>query len=193
MLKKIIIAVIALVVLVGGTAFYLDNTTVTPISHFWKDYKTWYKTTGNEPITGDETRFLSGKHRGEEGYRVIYINAIGATINKGKAPYKYPEGTVVVKEQYKSKSSYEAGKKPALSIMVKMENGTSPETGDWGYVTGFRRKIHIGTSKNAKFCGGCHSAALLKRNDYVFMNATTYPFHPQNSPSFRRFVAKTLL
>ncbi len=174
MKKTLIMFFIALIVLGGGTFFYLYTAETTPISYHWEGYKNWYKTTGNTPVTGDETRFLGGKHRGDEGYRVIYINAIGEPINKAKGPYNYPEGTVVVKEQYKTKDSYESGSKPDLSIMIKLAKGASPPTGDWGYVTDFRRKIHSGRSSNAEFCGGCHSAANLKKNDYVFMNSTTY-------------------
>lgn len=175
MKKTIIMSFIALIVLVGGSVFYLYNAETTPISHYWEGYQTWYKTTGNLPVTGDETRFLGGKHRGEEGYRVIYINDKGAATNKGKAPYQYPEGTVVVKEQYKNKEGFKSGSKPDLTIMIKLAKGASRPTGDWGYITDFRRKIHSGKSSNAEFCGGCHRAANLKKNDYVFMNATTYP------------------
>ncbi len=59
--------------------------------------------------------------------------------------------------------------------MIKLAKGVSPETGDWGYVSDFRRKIHMGKSSNAEFCGGCHSAANLKKNDFVFINSTTHP------------------
>ena len=175
MKKTILMIIIAIIVIGAGTGFQLYNAEITPISHFWKDYKTWYKTTGATPITGDDTRFLGGKHEGTEGYRVIYINKKGAPINKGKAPFNYPEGTVVVKEQYKNERSFESGKKPDLSIMIKLAKGISPATGDWGYVTGFKRKIHQGNSKNAQFCGGCHSAANLRKNDYVFINSATNP------------------
>ena len=140
MRKIIITAVLTLLLLGGGITYYLYTTDHTPISHYWENYQSWYKTSGNKPITGDETRFLGDTHRGETGYRVIYINDIGAAMNKIQGPYDYPEGTVIVKEQYKSLKSYESGRKPQLTIMIKLAEGSSPETGDWGYVSGFRRK-----------------------------------------------------
>jgi len=134
-----------------------------------KNYKSWYKVTKDKPNTGDPTGFLDSKHRGIKGYRVIYINKIGEEVSKGHAPYKYPAGTVVVKEEYKNESAWKANKKPSLKVMLKLKKGESPQTGDWGFAMSQKEKISMGTSKRAKFCGGCHVFAASK--DYVFMNA----------------------
>ena len=150
-MNKILIATfIAFSAWACGSSANLDNGKSRSISHYWKDYKKWYKTSHNNPITGDETRFLGGKHRGNEGYRVIYINSKGQAINQGKAPYTYPEGTVVVKEQYKDKMSYESGEKPELNIMIKMAAGQSTQTSDWGFVMGAMQEIHSGDSGKSK-------------------------------------------
>lgn len=171
-----IITIIALCILLGGSSFTTYEVEAPFPAKIWKDYKNWYKPAGDAPITGDETRFLGGMHQGKEGYRVVYINPIGEIANKGEAPYEYPIGTIVVKEQYKDKKSYEAGRKPAIKIMVKLKKGVSPNTNDWGFVTGFnKRKIHAGESKKAIFCGGCHAGASLKAYDFVFVNATSFP------------------
>lgn len=174
-MKKIIIStIILLLIIVGGTFWHLSTTDTTPISHHWENYKTWYKSSGSEAITGDKTKFLGGKHRDVDGYRVIYINDVGVATNKRTRPYKYPEGTVIVKEQYKDASSYKNKRRPDLTIMIKLSEGESPETGDWGYTSGFKRKIHKNLSSQAKFCGDCHKAANLKKSDYVFINSTNH-------------------
>ena len=71
-------------------------------------YRTWYRITHLEPNTGDVTGgFLGSVHKGKKGYREIYINSIGEATNKGTAPYNYPVGTIIVKEEYKDKESWE--------------------------------------------------------------------------------------
>ena len=95
--------------------------------------------------------------------------------NQGGPPYYYPEGTVIVKEQYKNLGQLESASTPNLTIMIKLGEGESPQTGGWGYVKGFKRKVHISNSNPAKFCGGCHKAANLKKRDYVFVNARSFP------------------
>jgi len=151
-----------------------DYTPVTTenstIGNPWDGYTSWYKITKDGPNTGDPTGFIEkNRHGGEEGYREIYINDIGKEVNLGSAPYKYPEGTIVVKETYKDKATWEKKGKLVLTVMIKQADGTSPETGDWGYVMGAKGKLSTGTSKWAKFCTKCHVFAASK--DYVFMNA----------------------
>lgn len=135
----------------------------------WDGYTSWYKITKDAPNTGDPTGFIEKRHDGKAAYREIYINDIGAAVNNGAGPYKYPEGTIVVKETYKNKKTWEKKGRNVLTIMIKQAEGTSPETGDWGYVMGAGGKLSTGTSKWAKFCSGCHVYAAGK--DYVFMNA----------------------
>ena len=174
MREILITAFIATVILFGSSSFsFTGREEATPL---WRGYKDWYKTTGDMAITGDDTRFLGGMHRGEAGYRVVYINGIGESVNRGGKPYRYPEGTVVVKEQYKNKKDYDAGKNAALNVMVKLKEGSSPPTNDWGFMSALnKRKIHSGRSKNAIFCGGCHAGANLRSYDYIFVNSTSFP------------------
>ena len=140
----------------------------TASSNLWTGYKNWYKVTKDAPNTGDPTGFIEKRHNGNSAYREIYMNDIGATVNKGNAPYKYPEGTIVVKESYKNKAAWEKKGKKLLTVMIKQAEGSSPETGDWGFIMGARGKLSTRTSKWAKFCSGCHVYAASK--DYVFMN-----------------------
>jgi hypothetical protein len=157
----------------GGSYTSVDNgvSAVTDaVGGDWQtNYKKWYRVTKDEPNTGDPTGFVEKRHRGSKGYREIYINKLGESVNTGSAPYKYPVGTIVVKESYKSKASWEARKSPQVTTMVKLAKGKSPETGDWGYYMGIKGKLSTGTSKWAKFCNKCHVYAIGK--DYVFMNS----------------------
>ena len=149
---------------------YVPVTSVNSIEgNPWDGYTDWYHITKDAPNTGDPTGFVEKRHNGPKGYREIYINSVGEAINKGGAPYKYPEGTIIVKESYKNKATWEKKGKKVLTIMIKQAEGSSPETGDWGYVMGAKGKLSIGTSKWAKFCNRCHVYAASK--DYVFMNA----------------------
>jgi len=136
----------------------------------WADYKSWFKIT-KEPNTGDPTGFLDKKHRGEGAYRDVYVNSVGESLMRGNGSFPYPEGTVIVKEAFKDKKSYDAQKKPELTIMVKQATGTAADTNDWMFVMGASGKAK-GTgmdSKWGKFCGSCHINAMVK--DFTFMAA----------------------
>ncbi len=148
------------------TPLTTENTT---LGNPWDGYTNWYKITKDAPNTGDPTGFIEKRHNGQKAYREIYINDIGEAVNLGPAPYKYPEGTIVVKETYKNKGVWEKKGKKILTIMIKQAEGTSSETGDWGYIMGAKGKLSTGTSKWAKFCSGCHVYAASK--DYVFMSS----------------------
>jgi len=77
----------------------------------WADYKNWTKVTADEVSTGNPTGFLGGVHQGDDGYRDVYVNDIAKDTLYGSAPYNYPEGSVIVKEQYASKEDWEARRK----------------------------------------------------------------------------------
>ncbi|PKP51660.1 MAG: hypothetical protein CVT95_00385 [Bacteroidetes bacterium HGW-Bacteroidetes-12] len=137
------------------------------LNPLWKDYKSWFRVTHEAPNTGDPTGFLDGKHSGTKAFREIYINKKGEATQKMAGNNKYPAGTVVVKEAYKSKAAWEAKKSPVLTVMVKLENGKAPDTSDWEYYMGSAKKNLFMNFQ--KFCSGCHVYAQTK--DFVFMNA----------------------
>jgi len=173
-LKFLLLAVILGIGFISLSAFKPITENYKPIekeglSNPWDNYRSWTKVTKEEPNTGDPTGFVEKKHSGKMGYREIYINSIGAATQAGHAPYKYPEGTMIVKESYKNKAAYEKGSKYIVTVLVKQQAGTSPVTGDWGFVMGAKGKLSTGTSHWAKFCSSCHVYAA--GNDYVFMNA----------------------
>ena len=132
----------------------------------WADYKSWKKIHA-KPITGDHTKFLGGRHQGTKGIRQVYVNAIGLDASLGEAPYKYPIGTVIVKEQYSSQSAFDAGKKPGTTIMVKVAENSPNPAHNWAWSRGYGKEAKVEDG----FCSGCHTIALA--NDYVFSNATS--------------------
>jgi len=129
----------------------------------WADYKTWTKITEGRVSTGDPTGFVGKVHAGPKGYRDIFVNQAGLATNQGSAPYNYPAGSVLVKEQYKDKAAWEAQKSPDLTIMVKVADSANPEVSAWAYAAGYTGKAEA----NA-FCAGCHTIAL--KDDFVFTN-----------------------
>src|SRR5262249_55630266 len=93
----------------------------------WDGDHKWYHLTKGRVITGDPTGFLGNKE-GEKGYREVYVNEAGEEVSKGKSPYLYPEGTVIVREVYADKKAWQAKKTPALTISIKLKKGAAPES-----------------------------------------------------------------
>ncbi|NND91005.1 MAG: hypothetical protein HKN42_09075 [Granulosicoccus sp.] len=129
----------------------------------WADFKSWTKVTELEPSTGNPTGFLGGVHMGDEGYRDVYVNDIAKDTLLGSAPYNYPAGSVIVKEQFASKADWEAGRKGAHTISVKVADGDQLSKENWNWADSYK-----GTAGESAFCSGCHSIAAA--NDYVFTN-----------------------
>ena len=127
----------------------------------WADYKNWTKITEGRVSTGDPTGFLGGVHAGPSGYRDIFVNDVGLATNQGSAPYNYPVGTVLVKEQYKNEAAWKAGDSPGITIMVKVAESTSPDAANWAYTPSY-----TGKAGPNQFCAGCHSIAA--ESDFVF-------------------------
>ena len=132
----------------------------------WADYKEWTRVTDGAPSTGDETGFLGGVHMGNEGYREVYVNDIAKETLYGGAPYNYPAGSVIVKEQYASKADWEAGRKPAHTVSIKVSASDESRKEDWMWTDSYK-----GVAAESEFCAGCHSIAEIRaKGDYVFTN-----------------------
>lgn len=131
----------------------------------WADYKNW-QPLHDRPITADHTGFLGGLHEGEQGVRRVFVNDIGFPVADGKGPYQYPIGTVIAKEQYPTMAAYEAGKKPGLTVMVKVSNDAANPADNWLWSRGYNRE-----AKADSFCSGCHTVAAA--TDFAFSNATS--------------------
>ena len=132
----------------------------------WANYKDWTQVTKDQVSTGDETGFLGGLHMGNEGYREVYVNDIAKETLLGSAPYNFPEGSVIVKEQYASEADWEAGRGAAHTVSVKIAQSDTPQKEDWAWADSLK-----GTASESEFCAGCHSIAEIRlKGDYVFTN-----------------------
>ena len=127
----------------------------------WADYKNWTKVTELKPSTGNPTGFLGGLHQGDEGYRDVYVNDIGEAALLGSAPYNFPAGSVIVKEQFANKADWESGRKPSHTVSVKVTASDSLSKENWIWADSLK-----GTAGESAFCSGCHSIAA--KDDYVF-------------------------
>ena len=130
----------------------------------WADYRNWTQI-HSKPITEDHTGLLGNLHVGAKGVRFVYVNDIGLQASEGSAPYSYPVGTVIAKEQYKNMKRYEDGRKPDLTVMVKVSDDAANPAENWAWARGYNKRAK---TKDA-FCSGCHTVALA--NDFVFSNA----------------------
>ena len=141
----------------------MSCASIGTVDERWSDYSSWTMITKDRVITGDPTGSLGDVHEGLKGYREVYVNDVGLTVNQGDAPYRYPVGTVLVKEQYKDKTGWEKKKSPNLTIMVKVSDIDEEEEENWRFSTGLNKKAVKNT-----FCFDCHAAAL--NDDIVFTN-----------------------
>ena len=120
------------------------------------DYPTWNRTTDvvlDYPIPGHQDRF-----------RIPRMNAVGftvtPTVDGGKRHWDFPDGTVIVKEVYKTPKPA-AGETPIqLTIMVKAPKDPHAQ-GGWLWIT---RDLPNGkeTVFMGNFCITCHSNANEK-------------------------------
>ena len=151
----------AVIVTIG--AFVAGCATFGSADERWAEYRGWTKITEGRVSTGDPTGFVGTVHAGPTGYRDIFVNDIGIATNQGSAPYNYPVGSVLVKEQYEDKAAWEAQKSPDLTIMVKIDSSDSPDVSKWAFAPGY-----TSTAEANDFCAGCHTVA--KKDDFVFTN-----------------------
>ena len=132
----------------------------------WADYKSWTKITEGEPSTGD-SQALGVVHMGAEDYRDVYVNDVGLAMLTSDGPYDFPEGTVIVKEQFANKADWESGKRVVHTISLKVADNPGTTSADWNWAAGYKgkAKAHIEDPN----CVACHTAAVaLNKSDYVF-------------------------
>jgi hypothetical protein len=118
------------------------------------NYKSWERTVKEVlkyPIPGHENN-----------YRKIYINETGEKVIETKAPnrassYKYPEGTIIVKEIYSSENYTEAATPQSLTCMVK-DSKDPLSRGGWLWVM---KSVPDGKERiiDFSFCITCHANA----------------------------------
>jgi hypothetical protein len=143
-----------------------------PDASAWDNYLSWYKVTP-QATTGDPTGYLTNVHDGINAYRQIYVNSTGEAVNRGTQGMPYPQGTILLKESFNNEAALEARRNPDLTIMIKLAQGQSPETGDWEYVMGADGSQRgSGESGLGVFCRDCHLYAAA--TDYNFINSRFY-------------------
>lgn len=130
-------------------------------NNHWKNFKSWTKVTSLKPETGDVTGFLGDVHKGSKGYRDVFVNSIGEKALLGSAPYNFPKGTVIVKEQFDDLSAYEKQEATDITVMVKLKDSDELSTENWGFADSQNGDI---TANN--FCSSCHSIAT--NDDFIF-------------------------
>lgn len=138
----------------------------------WADFKSWTKVTELAPSTGNPTGFLGGLHQGDEGYRDVYVNDIARDVLLGSAPYNFPGGSVIVKEQFANKADWEEGRKASHTISVKVVDSDRLVKENWLWADSYK-----GKATESAFCSGCHSIAA--KNDFVFTNGDFLKTHTQ--------------
>ena len=172
-LKVAIIAGVSSTVLAGCAS-------VNPFSkpdERWADFESWTKITeGHGEPTGDPSNLLGPVHKGENGYRDVYVNDIGKDVLMGEPPYNFPEGTVVVKHQFDNKADWEAGKNGEVTVSLKSADNGQRSKDNWTWAAGYKSK-----AGPSDFCANCHTAAIspLFDSDYVFTTADFFKKYPK--------------
>jgi hypothetical protein len=127
----------------------------------WKNFKSWTKVTSLKPETGDTTGFIGDVHKGSKGYRDVFVNSIGEKTLLGSAPYIFPKGTVIVKEQFDDLAAYEKQVATDITIMVKIKDSDALSPENWGFAESQDAEV-----KANNFCSSCHSIAT--NDDFIF-------------------------
>ncbi len=150
-------SICSIAVLTGCAALNIGG----PADPRWAEFRSWTKVTDGE--TCDPTKFIGNVHEGPTGYRNVYINDEGLDTINVSDPRSFPVGTVVVKEQFKSKSAWESGKGGAVTVGLKVAGGAddAPASANWIWANSLKS-----TAKESAFCSGCHTIA--QKHDFMF-------------------------
>jgi len=134
----------------------------------WADYESWTRVT-DEPSTGPSPG-LGAVHKGPEGYRHVYVNDAGRDTILGDGPYEYPEGTVIVKEQYDDLAALESGEGAEVTVSLKIADVEGAGKDNWQWADSYKS-----SAGDSAFCSGCHSISLAE--DFVFSNVAYLAEH----------------
>jgi hypothetical protein len=140
----------------------------------WADFKKWTKITQGRTGTGDPTGLVAAVHKGTNGYRDVYVNNIALKTSQGSAPYSYPVGSVIVKEQFDDLAAFNSQQPTDLTIMVKLADNGSNDAKNWGWADAYNAELK---PENA-FCSSCHTVVL--KDDFVFTNEDFLQKHKSN-------------
>lgn len=96
-------------------------------------------------------------------YGVVYANDAAARVMLAPAPWKFPVGSVIVREKL---LSLDQTKPELLAVMVKRAAGFNPAGGDWEFliIDGAQTRVRERQKKGS--CLECH--ASQRDRDFVF-------------------------
>jgi len=157
-------------IVLSGLSLVLASCAILPggePDERWADFRNWTKITEGRVSTGDPTRFIGNVHKGPEGYREVYVNDIGAAMLEGTGPYNFPEGTIIVKEQFDNKAAWEEGGKSGVTVSVKASASDELSADNWIWADSY-----TGKAGPSQFCAGCH--AIAAKDDYAFTNGAFF-------------------
>ncbi|NND89923.1 MAG: hypothetical protein HKN42_03605 [Granulosicoccus sp.] len=125
----------------------------------WADYRSWTRITEGRPTIGDPTGYIGERHFGSDGYKEVYVNDIGEEVLTSDGPYRFPIGTVLVKEQFVDKNAWLEQNDPVITVSVKVSDVEGRSNWKWA-------DSYTSVAKESVFCLGCHSHAYA--DDFVF-------------------------
>ena len=114
-------------------------------------------------------------------YHTIYARSPGARYGRYEQAGEMPPGTVVAKDSFSVSEDGQVYPGP-LSLMEKLEPGTSPETDDWRFVEIMPDGSLFGSStgpssENVAHCATCHRA-VAKSQDWLYFPPPAYRANP---------------
>ena len=96
-------------------------------------------------------------------YITVYVNKAGREAMFAKQSQRFPEGSIIVKEKFRSPED----RKPLLyTIMRKRAAGYNPQVGDWEFSTVGPDGTQLVASGKLKNCQACHLGK--SESDFVF-------------------------
>lgn len=187
---KIAATILAVGSLVAGT-WALQQTYKPNLKDAIKGYQKWEKVTV-KPVDMAPSLALScaGPRQWNQSPNPhvkyvfhVYVNKTGLNAFKKPGETTFPEGSIIVKEKYDSGRKADVmdispvditGKKPVLlTVMRKGKKGSSPDTGDWEFMSATGDLKKTDTLEKAK-CVSCHVKYATK-GDLVFRDYALAP------------------
>ena len=186
---KIILTVGAACSLVIG-AWAIQSANKSDLAGAVKGYQKWTKVT-EKPV--DMAPSIALSCRGPMPWDMspnphvkyvfnVFVNKTGLAAFKKEGKTEFPFGTIIVKEKFDSGRKIEdfsrqpvdlKGKKPVLlTVMRKGKKGSSPDTGDWEFMSATGDLSKTDTTEK-KACVNCH--VKYAKADLVFRDYALAP------------------
>lgn len=96
-------------------------------------------------------------------YGVVYANDLAARVMQAPGPWKFPAGSVIVREKL---TSPDASNPELLAAMIKHPRGFNPAGGDWEFFIFDGALTRVRERQKKGSCAECH--ASQRGADFVF-------------------------